>query len=186
MGQLRNTHLCQESVSIWIRFWYVIHTKRQFTEQYLDQCCMLYCYSSFQCTKSGKEVFKFMSSPPLLLYTKQYNLGLHLLNLTFLTEDIHLPQLSYIFNENLHLSWIPTGSTLCWNLEPDLGAINHNLVSIFDKKKRSCLCFSTGEVSFFTKIICIFLHIFTVELSVLNCLWFCRYMGEKENNYFFL
>lgn len=143
MGQLRNTHLCQESVSIWIRFWYVIHTKRQFTEQYLEQCCMLYYFSSFQCTKSGKEVFKFMSSPPLLLYTKWYNLGLHLLNLTFLTEDVHLPQFSYIFNENLHLSWIPTGSTLCWNLEPDLGAINHNLVSIFDKKKCSCLCFST-------------------------------------------
>lgn len=29
MGQLHNTHLSQESGSIWIQFWYVIHTPKK-------------------------------------------------------------------------------------------------------------------------------------------------------------
>lgn len=44
MGQLHNTHVSQESGSIWIQFWYVIHTqkKKKSTEQYLEQWSLLY------------------------------------------------------------------------------------------------------------------------------------------------
>lgn len=37
-GHVRNTHLGQKPGRIWIQFWYVIHTKRQFAEQYLGHC----------------------------------------------------------------------------------------------------------------------------------------------------